>query len=294
MHVQCMFKRLIHRDLLYHFWPKTSEVWNDGTKLHCETNGLKSLWCFRRFKRYRRDWVPFQRDIFGCWDVENHKMLAAKLANLGMFDAEASDEFIPWNYSLISIFYEMLLHEPSWICLMLPLCLFQFWCSIMFHVFWRLTWTTRIWRHPQLHYLQTLRQEGGTHFKLQTSRKDILNLPVLQKEARGRGASGCTHLPSMEQQAGMFLYSVSDDQRLIDQIEDQQSLAMNRALNIMPWMVELMFFQRLVMSIQLGLWLGNPSRTFRNSHGCQANGISRARGWYASHHKGAGRALWKT
>lgn len=26
MHVQCMFKRLIHRDLLYHFWPKTSEV----------------------------------------------------------------------------------------------------------------------------------------------------------------------------------------------------------------------------------------------------------------------------
>lgn len=33
---------------------------------------------------------------------------------------------------------------------------------------------------------------------------------------------------------GMFLYSVSHDQRLIDQIEDQQSLAMNRALNIMP------------------------------------------------------------
>ena len=94
MHVQCMFKRLIHRDLLHHFWPKTSEVWNDGTKLHCETNGLKSLWCFRRFKRYRWDWVPFQRDIFGCWDVENHKMLAATLANLGMFDAEASDEFI--------------------------------------------------------------------------------------------------------------------------------------------------------------------------------------------------------
>ena len=49
---------------------------------------------------------------------------------------------------------------------------------------------------------------------------------------------------------------------LIAQIEDQQSLAMNRALNIMPWMVELMFFQRLVMSIQLGLWLGNPRRTF--------------------------------
>ena len=101
----------------------------------------------------------------------------------------------------------------------------------MFHVFWRLTWTMRIWRHPQLHYLQTSRQEGGTHFKLQTSRKDILNLPVLQKEARGRGASGCTHLPSMEQQVGCFSTPFQMIKTLIAQIEDQQSLAMNIALN---------------------------------------------------------------
>ena len=135
----------------------------------------------------------------------------------------------------------------------------------MFHVFWRLPWTTRIWRHPQLHYLQTLRQEGGTHFKLQTSRKDILNLPVPQKQARGRGASGCTHLPSMEQQAGYHLYSVSDDQNA--HCSDWRSTEFSHeqelwALNIMPWMVELIISQRLIMSIQLGLWLGNPRRTF--------------------------------
>lgn len=104
----------------------------------------------------------------------------------------------------------------------------------------------------------------GKHFKLQTSRKDILNLPVPQKQARGRGASGCTHLPSMEQQADIISTPFQMIKTLIDQIEDQQSLAMNRALNIMPWMVELIIFQRLIMSIQLGLCSGNPRRTFRN------------------------------
>ena len=45
----------------------------------------------------------------------------------------------------------------------------------------------------------------------------------------------CVYPPAVNGTAGgMFLYTVSDDQRLVDQIEDQPTLAMNRALNIMP------------------------------------------------------------
>ena len=161
----------------------------------------------------------------------------------------------------------MLLHEPSWICLMLPLCLVQF--ILMFHyvpyVFWRLPWTTRIWRHPQLHYLQTLRQEGGGNISNFKRREKISWIFLSLKNRRvGEVRVGVPTCRQWNSRRDIISTPFQMIKTLIDQIEDQQSLAMNRALNIMPWMVELIIFQRLIMSIQLGLCSGNPRRTFRN------------------------------